>query len=299
MRGGNGNEDVGYKKPPVIHRFQKGRSGNPAGRPRRNAAGKPLATTTDLGAALADELTRPIAFQSNGRQEEAPATALLARSQVASGIKGDGVAARNSLAIAMELHRQQQDAAMERLGFWHRYGEAKRAARRRGHLNSGSVNPLPHPDDIDIIPETGEVRFMGPVVPEDVPWFQLAFYVFRLAMCLACQRFADAKIPSDPVVRLYLAYALLAYESLAPSLGGRTSVSARWPVHHRVAATWLELSCLTTSGLAAERAALESRIERCRAHIARTRQDRQSTLSQALAMLRKGHVPKPHRAQRP
>jgi uncharacterized protein DUF5681 len=54
---GGGDHEVGYGKPPVHTRFRKGRSGNPAGRPRGSR---------DLATLLAAELDKPVAVREGG-----------------------------------------------------------------------------------------------------------------------------------------------------------------------------------------------------------------------------------------
>ena len=83
---GGGGHEVGYGKPPVHTRFRKGRSGNPAGRPRGSR---------DLAALLAAELDKPVAVREGGgavrkvRKRQALAAGL-----VNKALQGDLRAAR-------------------------------------------------------------------------------------------------------------------------------------------------------------------------------------------------------------
>jgi hypothetical protein len=63
--GGNSEEDyeVGYRKPPVATRFQKGRSGNPSGRPKKSAQ------SLDLGLILEGIENEEIIVVDNGKRK--------------------------------------------------------------------------------------------------------------------------------------------------------------------------------------------------------------------------------------
>jgi hypothetical protein len=76
--------EVGYRRPPRHTRFQKGRSGNPAGRPRGSR---------DLRGAMLDELRRPITVKENGRSVRVTKAQLLMKSLLAKAVGGDMKAA--------------------------------------------------------------------------------------------------------------------------------------------------------------------------------------------------------------
>ncbi len=100
---GGGDHEVGYGKPPVHTRFRKGRSGNPAGRPRGSR---------DLAALLAAELDKPVAVREGGgtvrkvRKREALAAGL-----VNKALQGDLRAARLLLLLQARPGAAEERAA--------------------------------------------------------------------------------------------------------------------------------------------------------------------------------------------
>ena len=71
---------VGYKKPPVATRFQRGKSGNPKGRIKR---------VRNLKADLTDELAEMVTLKENGRTIRISKQRAMGKVLVSRGIKGD------------------------------------------------------------------------------------------------------------------------------------------------------------------------------------------------------------------
>jgi hypothetical protein len=75
---------VGYGKPPMKTRFQKGKSGNPRGRPkRRNPPEEPL----DFQKALIAELKSTVTITEAGNKKKVTKGQLLAKALVAGALK--------------------------------------------------------------------------------------------------------------------------------------------------------------------------------------------------------------------
>jgi uncharacterized protein DUF5681 len=88
------DEKVGYKRPPKATQFQKGRSGNPKGRPKN---------TRNLKADLADELTSRISITVHGRAASVTKQKALVMALITRAIKGDTRAATVIVTLIRQL----------------------------------------------------------------------------------------------------------------------------------------------------------------------------------------------------
>ncbi|MFB9980920.1 DUF5681 domain-containing protein [Mesorhizobium kowhaii] len=91
--------EVGYGKPPVNSRFEKGRSGNPNGRPK----GKKNVNTM-----LRDALYAPIQIQQNGKTTTVTALEAIVLKLRNNAIGGDYRSAVQAIALAMRSFEQEE-----------------------------------------------------------------------------------------------------------------------------------------------------------------------------------------------
>jgi hypothetical protein len=151
-----GNYEVGYGKPPVQSQFKKGESGNPRGRRRRTESERAKAIALKAAYGL-------VTVRDGETTTQMTRLEAVLRSQMALATKGNGPAGRAVWKIVREIEVELKALDMDMLQSAIAYKvetQHRLARKRRLGISDGEANPaMPHPDDIDIDYETGEVAF--------------------------------------------------------------------------------------------------------------------------------------------
>ena len=105
----------GYKNPPVEHQFQKGKSGNPKGRPRKKKQ-----TSSDPGfdliASVHRELRKPIFIQENGKHLEITKLDAFSAQLVAQSVNGKPSQQKMLLSLlTLDTHEEPEQQTLEQL----------------------------------------------------------------------------------------------------------------------------------------------------------------------------------------
>jgi hypothetical protein len=142
-------------------RFQKGRSGNPTGRPKgRSWSSTKLNEADELTLAHADRL---ISVREGGVVTQVPVIDAVFKAQEHSALKGSSLAQKHLIDRFMQALAKQREAIDEEVE-WATDYVAKASYLLADAKRRGMPEPnLPiHPDDVVIDQERG-VRFVGPV----------------------------------------------------------------------------------------------------------------------------------------
>jgi hypothetical protein len=153
--------DVGYRKPPTQHRFVKGRSGNPKGRPPKRRVDPHEEQMKGL---VIDEAYRRVSVREGDRVRTMPVIQAVIRSVAVIAAKGQPRAQRIFADWVRWVESDRRGQKLEYLETVIAYkAEWELELERRQHLGLTGNEPIPHPDDIVVDFGTGDVTIKGPM----------------------------------------------------------------------------------------------------------------------------------------
>jgi Family of unknown function (DUF5681) len=166
--------EVGYGRPPIETRFQKGKSGNPRGRPKGAKNKQPRLNEERMKAILLEEAYRTITVRDGDKNVSVPMAQAIIRSLAVNAVKGQHRAQRLFSELLTMTERQNRALYDEWLDTAITYKvEWDKELARRASLGITGPEPLPHPDHVIIDLRNGTANIIGPATKEEKAEYDL------------------------------------------------------------------------------------------------------------------------------
>lgn len=170
--------EVGYGKPPKETQFQKGRSGNPLGRPKGAKNKRKRGLADQVENMLLKEAYREVRINDEGGPITIPMMEAIIRSMAVKAAKGDHRSQKFFFGTVQKIEAEKEElrvALMEKFLVYKL--DAEREIERRKRIGADCSDIIPHPDDIGFDPETFMPTLLGPAIPSEKKSFEKTYAV--------------------------------------------------------------------------------------------------------------------------
>lgn len=221
--------EIGHGKPPIDTRFQKGRSGNPKGRPKKVKPAPVRFGDGHVARSFEQAALKTLKVSEGGKRVDMTVAEAVQHKMVAMALGGNRLMLQHLDKRAREEETRAQAEADEHYRFWRDY-KAEQEARIAAARKAGKPvpQPLPHPADIVLDPARGRVQFLGPINPEEMAPYRHCYNLRDLMMGFAERHRRWGRkhdVPaSEPCV--FSLVATLLHQLLPPSHGGSDALIA-------------------------------------------------------------------------
>jgi hypothetical protein len=152
--------EVGYGRPPKVHRFKKGQTGNPLGSSQK-ARKRQRRQVLSLDNLVLDDASKRIRIREGNHTSTISLKEALLQKQHAMGLNGNRLALKASLDLIAESEQNQRKQILDLYEAAYDFKE-NYPARAKYCRDRGRAPPLPHPEDVHLNSYTGKVTISGP-----------------------------------------------------------------------------------------------------------------------------------------